>query len=380
MSDQHPPQTKRFEPKNMLFRYLGDTGLKVSVLGLGGWLTYGSENGVKEVEQTAACLQEAWDHGINFFDTAEAYAAGKSEIIMGRALKQCNFERDDYIITTKLMFGDGESIFPARESAGLTLAGHAFPNNHGLSRKHIIEGMKRSLKRLELDSVDVVYAHRADFWSTPMEETVRAFNALIDQGLAHYWGTSEWSAFEIEHAHHVATRLGLQAPVVEQPQYNVFSRERVESEYAPLYKLYNYGTTIWSPLAEGVLTGKYNDGVPADSRFATVSKASASKFDQPEMKANIEKVRKLTTVAEKLGGSVASLSLAWVIKNPHVSVAILGATKASQITENVKCLELYPKLTPEVMKEIEEILGNAPKAAGPELPSRAAMTLNKSLM
>jgi len=257
--------------------------------------------------------------------------------------------------------------------------GNGFPNNHGLSRKHIIEGMKRSLKRLELNSVDVVYAHRADFWSTPMEETVRAFNTLIEHGHAHYWGTSEWTAFEIEHAQHVATRLGLQGPVVEQPQYNMFVRERFEAEYAPLYKLYNYGTTIWSPLYQGILTGKYNDGIPADSRYATVSKGQASMFDQPETKAQIEKVKQLTKVAEKLGGSVASLALAWVIKNPHVSVAILGATKAEQITENVQCLELYPKLTDEVMKEIEGILGNAPKIPGPAA-FRASMTRNKALI
>ncbi|KAH8588614.1 putative voltage-gated potassium channel subunit beta [Bisporella sp. PMI_857] len=364
MPAQGFPQTgKRFEPKNMLFRYLGDTGLKVSVLGLGGWLTYGSDNGVKEVEQTAACLQEAWDHGINFFDTAEIYAEGQSEIIMGKALKKCGFERDDYVITTKLHFGDG----------------NAFPNNHGLSRKHIIEGMKRSLKRLDLESVDVVYAHRADFWNTPMEETVRAFNAIIDRGQAHYWGTSEWSAFEIEHAKHVATRFGLQGPVVEQPQYNMFVRERFENEYAPLYKLYNYGTTIWSPLYQGILTGKYNDGIPADSRYATVSRGEASKFDNPETKAQIEKVRKLTPIAEKLGGNVGSLALAWVIKNPHVSVAILGATKAEQITENVKALEILPKLTSDILKEIEEILENKPKALGTLPATRDQFTFNKAL-
>jgi len=240
--------------------------------------------------------------------------------------------------------------------------------------------MKRSLTRLELDSVDVVYAHRADFWCTPMEETVRAFNTIIEHGHAHYWGTSEWTAFEIEHAQHIADNLGLQGPVVEQPQYNMFVRDRFEAEYAPLYKLYNYGTTIWSPLYQGILTGKYNDGVPADSRYGTISKDSASKFDQPETKAQIEKVKKLTTVAEKLGGSVASLALAWVIKNPHVSCAILGATKASQITENVKSLELLPKLTEGVMKDIEEILENAPKVPGPGLPLRGAMTLNKALI
>jgi aryl-alcohol dehydrogenase-like predicted oxidoreductase len=257
--------------------------------------------------------------------------------------------------------------------------GNGFPNNHGLSRKHIIEGMKRSLKRLELSHVDVVYAHRADFWSTPMEETVRAFNTLIEHGHAHYWGTSEWSAFEIEHAQHVATRLGLIGPVVEQPEYNMFVRERFEAEYAPLYKLYNYGTTTWSPLYQGILTGKYNDGIPADSRYGTISKGQASMFDKPETKARIEQVKKLTKIAEKLGGSMASLALAWVIKNPNVSVAILGATKAEQITENVKCLELYPKMTDEVMKEIDEILGNAPKIPGPS-SFRRPMTRNKALM
>jgi len=224
--------------------------------------------------------------------------------------------------------------------------------------------MKRSLTRLGLNSVDVVYAHRADFWCTPMEETVRAFNTLINHGHAHYWGTSEWSAFEIEHAQHVATRLGLQGPVVEQPQYNMFVRDRFEGEYAPLYKLYNYGTTIWSPLYQGILTGKYNDGIPADSRYGTISKNQASMFDSGETKAQIEKVRKLTKIAEKLGGTVTSLALAWVIKNPHVSVAILGATKASQITENVKCLGLYPKLDEKIMEEIEEILGNKPNVPG----------------
>ncbi|CCG80992.1 Putative voltage-gated potassium channel subunit beta [Taphrina deformans PYCC 5710] len=357
---------KRFEPKNMLFRYLGGTGLKVSVMGLGGWLTYGSDGGVSEVKQTAECLQEAWNHGINFFDTAEVYAEGQSEIIMGKALKECGFERDDYVITTKLHFGDSGN--------------QNFPNNHGQSRKHIIEGMNRSLARLQLDSVDVVFIHRSDFWATPAEEVVRAFNTLIDQGKCHYWGTSENSAFEIEHLMHTATRLGLQGPIVEQPQYNMFVRDRFENEYAPLYKLYEYGTTVWSPLYQGILTGKYNDGIPEDSRYGTISKSGADKFETEETKAQIAKVRKLSPIAEKLGGSMASLALAWVIKNPHVSTAILGATKASQITENVKALDLLPKMSDDIMKQIDEILDNKPKVPGAFPPSRAAMTQNQALL
>jgi aryl-alcohol dehydrogenase-like predicted oxidoreductase len=260
------------------------------------------------------------------------------------------------------------------------MTGNGFPNNHGLSRKHIIEGMKRSLTRLELPSVDVVFAHRSDFWATPMEETVRAFNTLIDNGQAHYWGTSQWSSFEIEHAQHVATRLGLQGPVCEQPQYNMFVRDKFEAEYAPLYKLYQYGTTIWSPLFQGILTGKYNDGIPSDSRFALVSKDSASQLESETARAQIEKVRKLTPLAEKLGGSVASLAIAWIIKNPNVSTAILGATKAEQITENVKSLELLPKMTDEIMKEIDEILANKPRMPSHIPVSRGVMTLNKALI
>ncbi|BFZ54222.1 hypothetical protein PYCC9005_001255 [Savitreella phatthalungensis] len=364
MVEQGFPQTgKRFEPKSMLFRYLGDTGLKVSALSIGSWLTFGSDEGVNEVDIVAECIQTAFDLGINTIDTAEVYAEGKAEIILGKALKKLKLERDDLVITTKLHFGDG----------------NAFPNNHGCSRKHIIEGMKRSLARLQLDHVDVVFCHRSDFWCTPMEETVRAMNTLIEQGAVHYWGTSEWSAFEIEHAQHVATRLGLIGPVVEQPQYNMFVRERFEAEYAPLYKLYKYGTTIWSPLYQGILTGKYNDGIPADSRYAKISKDSASKFETAETKVQIEKVRKLTPLAQKLGGSVTALALAWCLKNRNVSTAILGATKPEQIVENVKCLELLPKLTPEILAEIEDILENKPSVPGAIPASRAVMTQNDAL-
>ncbi|ORY83819.1 putative voltage-gated potassium channel subunit beta [Protomyces lactucae-debilis] len=355
--------TKRFDPKNMLFRFLGDTGLKVSVLSLGGWLTYGSDDGVAEVEQTRKCLEEAWSHGINFFDTAEIYAEGQSEVIMGRALKEANFHRTDYVLSTKLHFGTTNQ----------------FPNNHGLSRKHIIEGMTGSLERLGLDYVDVVFCHRADFWCTPMEETVRAMNYLIEQGKTFYWGTSEWSAFEIEHAQHVATRLGLIGPIAEQCQHSMMVRDRPEAEYAPLYKLYKYGTTVWSPLFQGILTGKYNDGIPADSRYGKISKSSADKFEKEETKAQIEKVRKLTPIAEKLGGTMGNLALAWLIKNPNMSTAILGATKPEQITENVKALEMLPKLTQEIMDEVEAILDNAPKMPSTMPASRDKMTMNETL-
>lgn len=329
----------------MQYRFLGNSGLKVSVLSLGGWVTYGKQ---VEGDVTSDCMKAAWDAGINFFDTAEVYAAGKCEEAMGAVLKKYGWKRSDLVISTKIFWG-GEG-----------------PNDVGLSRKHIIEGLTASLQRLQLDYVDIVFAHRPDV-TTPMEETVRAFNYCLDKGLAFYWGTSEWSAQQIEEARRVATRLNLVGPLCEQPQYNCFHRERFEKEYAELYKSdYGLGTTIWSPLASGLLTGKYNDAIPEGSRLSlddNIMKQLRGNLDTEEGKQQIVKVRKLTKVAERLGCTTAQLSLAWCVKNPNVSSVITGASRASQVQENIKCLDVVPKLTDEVMKEIEDILVNKPAMA-----------------
>lgn len=236
-------------------------------------------------------------------------------------------------------------------------------NNAGLSRKHLIEGTEASLKRLQLDYVDLLYCHRPDR-NTPIEETVRAMNYLIDQGKTFYWGTSEWNAEEIAMAWGVATRLNMVGPLMEQPQYNMLDREKVEKEFSLLYENYGLGLTIFSPLKTGILTGKYNDGIPEDSRYANAkdaySKAMAEKYGDESWKKAIETVRKLKPIAEKLECDQAGLAMAWVIKNPNVSSAITGASKVEQVSKTVKCLEILPKLTDEVMKEIDELLGNRP--------------------
>jgi len=338
-----PAVESKFDPKDMEFRRLGPAGLKVSVFSLGGWLTYG---GTQKGSIVKDCMEAAWNHGINFFDTAEVYSAGQCEIEMGEAFKNLAWPRDEYVLSTKVFFGTSRKE----------------PNTRGLSKKHIIEGLKSSLKRLQHDYVDVVFAHRHDP-DVPMKEIVEAFTQAIHMNLAYYWGTSEWSAAQIQEATEIAEKYNLIAPIVEQPQYNAFHRERFEKEYAPLYEKFQYGTTIWSPLASGLLTGKYNDGIPEDSRFATNSaffKDTVEKLKSEEGQAKIEKVRKLTKVAEKLGASVSQLSLAWAAKNPNVSTVILGASKVEQIHDNIGALKLLPKLTPEVMEEIEGILGNKP--------------------
>ncbi|KAF2118535.1 voltage-gated potassium channel subunit beta-1 channel subunit beta-1 [Lophiotrema nucula] len=331
----------------MIYRRLGPAGLKVSVLSLGGWLTYG---GTQKGSIVKDCMQAAWDNGINFFDTAEVYSNGQCEVEMGQAFKELAWPRDEYVLSTKVYFGTGRKE----------------PNTRGLSKKHIVEGLKSSLKRLDHDYVDVVLAHRADP-DVPMKEIVEAFTQTIrDLNLAYYWGTSEWSAAQIQEAIDVAEKYNLIAPIVEQPQYNAFHRERFEAEYAPLFEKHQYGTTIWSPLASGILTGKYDNGIPEDSRFAT-NKAffgdAAKQLESEEGKAKIEKVKKLHKIADKLGGTTAALALAWAAKNPNVSTVILGATKPQQVHENCKALQLLEKLTPEVMEEIEGILQNKPKAS-----------------
>lgn len=341
------PVESKFDPKDMIFRHLGPTGLKVSVLSLGGWLTYG---GTQKGSIVKDCMQTAWNHGINFFDTAETYANGDSEIEMGQALKELAWPRDEYVLSTKIFFGTGRKE----------------PNTRGLSKKHVVEGLKSSLKRLDQPYVDIVLAHRPDV-GTPMKEIVEGFTQCIQNlNLAYYWGTSEWSAVQIMEATQIAEKYNLIAPIAEQPQYNAFHRQRFEVEYAPIFDQFSYGTTIWSPLASGLLTGKYNDGIPEDSRFATNKnffEGTVKSLQTDEGKAKIAKVRKLSEIAEKLGGSVASLSIAWCIKNENVSTVILGATKVAQIEDNCKALQLVPKLTPDVMEEIEKILDNAPAAA-----------------
>ncbi|KAI0783146.1 voltage-gated potassium channel beta-2 subunit [Abortiporus biennis] len=335
-----------YDPKNMVFRRLGGSGLRVPLFSLGGWLTLGGTvvgDPVKEI------IKVAWENGINMFDTAEVYAKGNSEIEMGRVLKELNLRRSDLVITTKLFWG----VRPG-------------PNASGLSRKHIIEGTKECLERLQLDYVDVIFAHRPDY-TVPMEEIVRAFNFVIEKGWAFYWATSEWSARDIEEAYNVANKLGLIPPIAEQCQHHMLHRERPEKEYAPLYKKYEIGTTVWSALASGLLTGKYNNGIPEDSRLATNKdffKDTIKSLNEEEGLKKIEKVRELTKLAEQeLGCTVAQLALAWVAKQPATSTVILGASKPEQVVENLKALDVIPKLTPEVLEKIEKILDNKPAPA-----------------
>ncbi|KAL1961899.1 hypothetical protein VTN77DRAFT_932 [Rasamsonia byssochlamydoides] len=337
----------------MEYRFLGRTGLLVSVISLGGWLTYGGHVGD---ERTFECMKAAYDAGINFFDTAEGYAGGQSEIVMGKAIKKFGWKRQDLVISTKIYHGQANARDPNNPI-----------NNKGLSRKHIIEGLDLSLKRLDLDYVDVVYAHRPDR-HTPMEEVVRAFNHVINTGKAFYWGTSEWTASEIAEAWRIADRLGLIGPVVEQPQYNLLTRERVEGEYRWLYEAHGLGLTVFSPLKQGILTGKYNDqpAPPPGSRLAEdkgqFTTNFAKTFGDETWQKNLAIVARLKPIAEELQATLAQLALAWALKNPNVSSLITGASRPEQIYENVRALEVAKKLTPEILERIEEVLQNKPKA------------------
>jgi len=327
---------------NMEYRNLGPTGLKVSVLGFGNWLTSDQE---ANQERTTEMIKKSYELGVNFFDTAEVYGSGKAEIAMGKAFKELNLPREQLVVSTKLFWG-GKG-----------------PNDVGLSRKHIIEGAKNSLKRLQLDYVDVIFCHRPDL-ETPVEETCRAFDYLINQGLTFYWGTSEWPADRIREALQVCDRLGLHKPVVEQPQYSLFVRERFEKEYHDLFRQYHLGTTIWSPLAGGLLSGKYNEGLPPGSRYDTddqMLKGIYNKYFSDEAKEKTFKsLRALGDIAKEVGCSQAQLALAWTLASPNVSVCLFGATKISQIEDNVKAVEIYKKLTPEIIQKIDEAMGNAP--------------------
>jgi len=319
----------------MEYRHLGRTGIRVSELSFGSWITFKNQVDVKAAVEI---MSAAYDAGVNFFDNAEAYENGKSEEVMGAALKQMGWRRGSYLVTTKLYWGLHDGV----------------NERNTLNRKRLIEGINGSLQRLQLDYVDVIYCHRSDK-ATPIEETVWAMHNIIEWGKAFYWGTSEWSADEIVAAIHIAERHHLHKPVTEQPKYNLFDRKRFEVEYARLFKDYGYGATTFSPLASGLLTGKYLNGIPEDSRAALKGYdwLHESVTDQDKL-AN---VRALQPMADELGCTLSQLALAWVLKNPNVSTVITGASRVEQLHENLKAAEVAPKLTPEIMKRIDEAFG-----------------------
>ncbi|RMD51935.1 MAG: voltage-dependent potassium channel subunit beta [Candidatus Thermofonsia bacterium] len=327
----------------MEYRRLGKSGLKVSVLSFGSWVTFKNQ---VDIDLAVNCMAAAYDAGVNFFDNAEVYAHGQSEIIMGHALKQLGWSRDSYIVSSKVMWGATPDPKPTQK---------------GLSRKHVMEACHQAMQRLQVDYLDLYFCHRPDP-EVPMEEVVWTMTNLIQQGKVLYWGTSEWSAQQLMEAYSIARQYNLIPPTMEQPQYNMFHRERVEVEYGRLYDTIGLGTTIWSPLASGILTGKYNDGIPEDSRMALKGyEWLRSMLESEEGQKRLQKVRELTAVAEELGTNMARLAIAWTIKNPHVSTVITGASRVSQVEDNMHALEVVDKLTDDVMEKIEEILDNKPE-------------------
>jgi len=320
---------------------MGKSGLQLSVLSFGSWVSFH-----KQIDDSVAdeLMGIAYDNGINFFDNAEVYALGESEKMMGRVLKNKNWDRTSYTISSKAFWG-----WRGKENK---------PNQLGLSRKHLVEACNEALQRLQVDYLDIYFCHRPDK-NTPIEEVVWTMHHLIQQGKILYWGTSEWSGVEIMEAHRVAHQYNLIGPSVEQPQYNLLERDKIENEFLMVFNTVGMGTTIWSPLASGLLSGKYNDGIPEDSRFALQGFDWLK--DRWVVDDKLNKVRRLTAFANELGISVASLSIAWTIKNPNVTTAILGATKKEQLTENLNALDALPKLTPEVMQKIEDIMETKPK-------------------
>ena len=350
--------TSKPDPSKMEYRYLGPTGLRVSVVSWGNWVN--NANDQLTVDSVKFCLE----HGINFFDTAEVYGLGGAETSLGKALKQLNVQREKIVVSTKIY------------RCGMD------PNDSFLSRKHIVEGLRNSLKRLQLDYVDVVFCHRYDRY-TPLEETCRAMNWVINQGWAHYWGTSQWSASQIMEAYKICERFNMMPPVVEQCNYNMMVRDRVENEYRDLFLRYKMGTTIWSPLESGILAGRYLNGIPDDSRFK-LNHDNSSIDIKPYLdnkKEWDEKLLKLKDIAEKkLGCNLAQLAIAWVVANPDCSTTILGASRIQQLEETVKSVEIYKKMDKGIMKEIEEILNNVPKGEidyrdWKELPTRRNINL-----
>ena len=327
----------------MEYRRLGKSGLKVSALSFGSWVTFSTQ---ADVDLAADMMKTAYDAGVNFFDNAEVYAHGKSEEIMGKALQKLGWDRDSYIVSSKVMWGR------VRDPK---------PTQHGLSRKHIIEACHQALERLQVDYLDLYFCHRPDP-EVPMEEVVRSMNTLIEQGKVFYWGTSEWSAQQLMEAHSVARQYNLIPPTMEQPQYHMFHRYRFEVEYGRLYDKIGLGTTIWSPLASGLLTGKYNNGIPEDSRMNLPGYEWLRKMlESEEGQKRLQSVKELVPIAEELNTTMPKLAIAWCLKNPNVSTVITGASKVSQVEENMKAMDLVPQLTDDVMEKIEAVLDNKPQ-------------------
>jgi voltage-dependent potassium channel beta subunit len=323
----------------MEYRRLGKSGLLLSELSLGSWVTFGHQVGENIAED---CMKLAYDNGVNFFDNAEAYASGKSEEVMGKVLKKMGWDRTSYVVSTKVFWGG------------------KLPNQIGLSKKHIIEACNNSLKRMQQEYVDLFFCHRPDK-NTPIEETVRAMQTLLDQGKILYWGTSEWSAQEIMEAYSVARQFGLTPPTMEQPQYNMFNRYRVEVEYSKLYSEIGLGTTIWSPLASGILSNRHFNGIAKDSRFELPNMEwLKERILSDEGQANLQKARMLNDFALELGISLPQLAVAWCLKNKHVSTVMLGASKLEQLKETIKSNEYQQISSTEIENRLEEILQNKP--------------------
>ena len=322
----------------MEYRTLGKSGLKVSELSFGSWVTFNTQVNTKLAEDM---FKVCFDSGINFFDNAEGYDRGKSEEVMGQALKSINEPRDSYCVSSKVFFSS---------------TSNPKPTQLGLSKKHVTEACHQAMKRLQVDYLDLYFCHRADP-DTPIGETVWAMHNLITQGKVLYWGTSEWTAEEITEAHEFAEKNHLTPPTMEQPQYNLLDRKRFEVEYDPIFKRYQMGTTIWSPLASGTLTGKYLDGIPEGSRATLKGYEWLKKhmIDSERGQARMEKVKKLKPIADELGVSLSKLSIAWCLLNPNVSTVILGGSKVDQLKENLESLEVVPLLTEEIQRKLASI-------------------------
>lgn len=325
----------------MEYRFLGRSGLKVSALSFGSWVTFGEQ---VDTDLAYNQMKTAYDAGVNFFDNAEAYENGKSETIMGEVIQKAGWKRSDLVLSTKIFWG-GEG-----------------PNDQGLSFKHIKEGTEAALQRMQTDYVDLIFCHRPDI-HTPIEETVWAMNQVINEGKALYWGTSEWSADQIRKAYDFAKENHLRPPLMEQPEYNMFRRDKVEKEFSALYEDIGLGTTIWSPLASGLLTGKYNDGIPEGSRLDLEKYSWLRKqlLETEEGKEKLRKVEKLAKVSDDLGVPMPQLALIWCLRNQNVSTVITGASNVKQVEQNMKAMDLVDKVDDAAMEKIEEILDNKPK-------------------